>query len=99
MSLSQDDVKKVASLSRLALTDDELAQMQQHLGQILDYFEILQDVDTENVEPLAHAIELHNVFREDEVLESLPREDALANAPKTDGKYFLVPEILRNDKK
>ncbi|MCA9040963.1 MAG: Asp-tRNA(Asn)/Glu-tRNA(Gln) amidotransferase subunit GatC [Planctomycetaceae bacterium] len=98
MSLSQEDVKKVASLSRLALSEKELAQMQEHLGQILDYFEILQEVDTENVEPMAHAIELHNVFREDEIRESLPREEALANAPKTDGKYFLVPEILRQDK-
>lgn len=98
MSLSMDDVKKVANLSRLALTDEELAGMQTHLGHILDYFEILKDVDTEGVEPMAHAIELNNVFREDVVLESLPREEALSNAPKTDGKYFLVPEILKQDK-
>ncbi|MEZ6047832.1 MAG: Asp-tRNA(Asn)/Glu-tRNA(Gln) amidotransferase subunit GatC [Planctomycetaceae bacterium] len=97
MSLTQADVTKVATLSRLALSEEESAQMLQHLGQILGYFEILQEVDTENVEPMAHAIELHNVFREDEILESLPREEALANAPKTDGKYFLVPQILSND--
>lgn len=96
MSLSKDDVAKVASLSRLTLSDEELSQMNEHLGQVLEYFDILEEVDTEGVEPMVHAIELNNVLREDKVLPSLPREEALANAPKTDGKYFLVPQILEN---
>lgn len=96
MSLSKEEVAKVASLSRLTLTEEEVGQMNEHLGQVLGYFDILEEVDTEGVEPMVHAIELENVFREDKVLPSLSREDALANAPKTDGKYFLVPQILEN---
>ena len=92
--LTRDDVKKVATLARLKLTDSELATLTTQLGEVLGYVDILNEVDTANVEPMAHAGELSNVFREDEVRESLPRDDALANAPKSDGRSFLVPQIL-----
>ncbi|MBR9802497.1 Asp-tRNA(Asn)/Glu-tRNA(Gln) amidotransferase subunit GatC, partial [bacterium] len=69
-------------------------QMGDHLRSILDYVEILNQVETDNVEPLAHPIEVQNVFRDDEPTPMLSREDALKNAPNTDGKYFLVPAIL-----
>jgi aspartyl-tRNA(Asn)/glutamyl-tRNA(Gln) amidotransferase subunit C len=92
--LTRDDVTKVATLARLKLTDSEQAILTTQLGEVLGYVDILNEVDTENVEPMAHAGELSNVFREDEVRESLPRDDALANAPKSDGRSFLVPQIL-----
>ncbi|HEV8001766.1 MAG TPA: Asp-tRNA(Asn)/Glu-tRNA(Gln) amidotransferase subunit GatC [Planctomycetaceae bacterium] len=92
--LTRDDVAKVALLGRLKLSDDELEQMTTQLGRVLEYVDILNEVDTEGVEPLAHPIELANVFRDDVERESLPREEALANAPKTDGRFFVVPAIL-----
>ena len=95
-SLSPEQVAKVASLARLKLTPVEQEQMAAQLGQILDYVEVLNEVDTDGVEPMAHAVEVTNVLRADEPRESLPREAALANAPKTDGECFLVPQILEN---
>ena len=55
---------------------------------------MLNEVNTDGVEPMAHALDVHTVFRQDEVKPSLPREQALKNAPKSDGKYFLVPQII-----
>jgi aspartyl-tRNA(Asn)/glutamyl-tRNA(Gln) amidotransferase subunit C len=87
-------VEKIARLARLKLTDDEIDRFTGQLGSVLQYVEMLNEVDTDGVEPMAHAVELTNVLRDDEVTESLPREAALSNAPQTDGKYFLVPQIL-----
>ena len=92
--LTRDDVAKVALLGRLKLTADEMDRMTVQLGRVLEYVDILNEVDTQNVEPMAHAIELRDVFREDTPVPSLPREDALTNAPKTDGRCFVVPAIL-----
>ena len=94
MTLSTEDVKKVAKLARLKLTPEEEQQFASQLGQILDYIEMLKEPDTDNVEPMAHTADVVNVFRRDEVTPSLDREAALRNAPKSDGKYFLVPQIF-----
>ena len=93
-ALTREEVAKVAILARLKLTDDEVDVFTSQMGKILEYVDILNDVDTEDVEPMAHAVELSNVFRADEVRESLDRDEALDNAPKTDGQFFLVPQIL-----
>lgn len=92
--MDRSTVEKVARLGRLKLTDEELDRFADQLGSVLKYVDMLNEVDTENVEPMAHAVELTNVLREDVAAESLPREAALSNAPLTDGKYFLVPQIL-----
>ncbi len=92
--LSRDDVVKVAKLSRLKLSDSEIDTFTSQLGKVLEYVDILNEVDTDGVEPMAHAVEQANVLREDVAKNSLPREAALANAPKTDGKFFQVPAIL-----
>ncbi len=92
--MERADVVKTAMLARLKLSDAEIGTFESQIARLLDYVEILNEVNTENVEPMAHAVELSNVFREDEPRESLARDDALANAPKTDGEYFLVPPIL-----
>ena len=94
MSISRQDVEKIALLARLQLTDAELATMTEQLAQIVGYVDQLADVDTGNIEPMAHAIELGNVFRADQVAESLPREKALANAPHHDERGYLVPAVL-----
>lgn len=92
--LSRDDVTHVALLARLKLSDAELEMFTSQLGQVLQYVDILNEVDTDGIDTMAHAAELSNVFRDDELRDSLPREAALANAPKTDGQCFLVPQIL-----
>lgn len=94
MAISREDVKKVSLLARLLLSEDELDKMTVQLGQILHYMESLNKVDTEHVEPMAHAVEMFDVFREDRVGESLPREQALANAPHRDVECYLVPAVL-----
>ena len=88
------DVKKVASLARLTLSEEELKSSGEQLTTILDYVRLLDEVDITDVAPMPHPVPAENVFREDRILPSLPRDAALANAPKTDGQFFLVPRIL-----
>jgi len=94
MSLSRQDVAKVGSLARLALTEEELARMTGELSKIIDFVSQLGELDTAAVEPLAHPLDTRNVFREDEPAASLTTEQALASAPRHDGSCFLVPAVL-----
>ncbi len=94
MALPRDTVQKVAALARLQLTDAEAELLSNQLGGILDYVAMLDELDTSAVEPMVHAIELINVLRDDVLVPSLPRVEGLKNAPKQDGRYFLVPAIL-----
>ncbi len=94
MAITRDDVEKVALLARLELSEAEIESLTTDLGQIVGYVDQLAEVDTDHVEPMAHAIELHNVFADDVVRPSLPREQALANAPSHNGKGYLVPPVL-----
>lgn len=94
MPISREEVAKVSLLGRLILSEAELAAMTEQLGRILDYMELLSEVDTADVEPLAHALEMHNVFRPDQLGQSLDREQALANAPNRDQECYLVPAVL-----
>ena len=94
MSLSNADVAKVAILARLRLAPDEIEVFTEQLNSIVDYVAQLKELDTTGVEPLAHGIELRNVFREDVRGPALDREQALANAPRRDKVGFLVPAVL-----
>jgi aspartyl-tRNA(Asn)/glutamyl-tRNA(Gln) amidotransferase subunit C len=94
MSLSRQDIEKVALLARLRLSDEEAQTMTAELGKIVAFVDQLAEVDTDGVEPMAHAIELGNVFRDDHVAPSLPREEALVNAPHRDERGYLVPAVL-----
>jgi aspartyl-tRNA(Asn)/glutamyl-tRNA(Gln) amidotransferase subunit C len=94
MALTLDDVSKVALLARLRLSPAELPLFTGQLNSIMDYVAELQELDTSDVEPLAHGIEIHNVFREDVRGDALPREAALQNAPKRNQESFLVPAVL-----
>jgi len=97
MSLSLDQVRQVARLARLELSEDDLARMRRELSAILDYVAQLQGLDTEGVEPLAHPLPVRNVFRDDEPAPSLPVDDALKNAPARAGDYFAVPAVFDTD--
>ncbi len=92
--IDQAQVRKVAMLSRLELTEAEIAEFTGQLSAILEYMEKMNELDTNNVEPLAHCLPISNVFRKDCVKESLGTEKTLANAPQRDGEFFKVPKIL-----
>jgi len=92
--IDKEQVKKVAKLSRLQLTEAEAGEFTEQLSAILDYVEKLNELDTDNVEPLAHCLPISNVLREDVVKESLGTEKTLANAPQRDEDFFKVPKIL-----
>ena len=92
--IDQAQVRKVARLSRLELTEAEVEEFTGQLIAILDYVEKMNELDTDNIEPLAHCLPISNVFRQDRVKESLGTEKTLGNAPQRDGEFFKVPKIL-----
>ena len=97
MELSRDVVRKVAGLARLKVSEGELDSLVNDLSAILGYVQVLDEVDTTDVAPMVHAVELHNVLRSDVIVDSLPRTEALSNAPRSDGSFFLVPAIIDNE--
>lgn len=92
--LTEEQVRHVAKLARLNCTDEEIATFTSQLSAILDYVTQLEEVDTTDVEPLAHCLAVQNVFRDDVVKPSLSNDEALANAPQRDGEFFTVPKVL-----
>ncbi|MBN1805389.1 MAG: Asp-tRNA(Asn)/Glu-tRNA(Gln) amidotransferase subunit GatC [Sedimentisphaerales bacterium] len=92
--IDQDQVRKVAKLSRLELTEAEVEEFTGQLSAILGYVEKMNELDTTGVEPLAHCLPVSNVLREDLAEESLGTEKVLANAPQRDEEFFKVPKIL-----
>jgi len=91
MAISKDEVLHVARLARLALTDEEVERLGAQLNAILDAVGKVSELDLEGVEPTAHPLDLVNVWAEDEPQQSLPVEDALANAPEREQDFFKVP--------
>jgi aspartyl-tRNA(Asn)/glutamyl-tRNA(Gln) amidotransferase subunit C len=94
MALTRQEVLKVGTLSRIRLTGEEVEKFSSQLSAILGYVDQLRDLDTENVEPLAHALPIQNVLREDQPRPGLAPEQALAGAPEADGDFFRVPRVL-----
>ena len=92
--IDRTEVRKVAKLARLDLTDVDIDEFTDQLSAILEYVEKMNELDTANVEPLAHCLPISNVFREDKAGESIGTEKALENAPQRDGGFFKVPKIL-----
>jgi len=94
MSVTRDDVKKVATLARLSFTEEEEARLITDLNRMLAYVASLDELDTTEVAPTAHVLPLSNVFRPDEPTASLSQEAALANAPKSGHGHFRVPKVI-----
>ena len=94
MSLTREEVLHIARLARLGLSDDELTRLQGQLSQILDQFEALRAIDTDDVPPTAYTLALENVVREDVQRPSLPVDVALANAPQREGNFIRVRRVL-----
>jgi aspartyl-tRNA(Asn)/glutamyl-tRNA(Gln) amidotransferase subunit C len=96
-ALTRADVEHVAYLARLGLTDDELTRLEGQLNHILDQYEKLAELDTDDIPPTAQTIELENILRDDVAMPSLSPEAVLANAPDRQGDFFVVPAILGGD--
>ena len=94
MKVTEQDIKTVASLSRLKIDSAESAEVVEQLDKFLTYVENLQSIDTENIEPTTYALPMQNVFRADKVKPSLDRELAISNAPLAEDGYFKVPRVL-----
>ena len=92
--ISRQEVEHVAQLARLALPEQELRRVSTELNRILEHFSRLQQIATDGIEPTSHAIPMTNVFREDQVGQSLPTDDVVANAPERSDEFFKVPRIV-----
>lgn len=98
--ISEEQVRHIGFLGRLKLSDAEVQRFSEQLSSIVDYFEQLNELDTTNVQPTAHALPIHNVFRPDEpglTTQPLGPDGVLANAPQRDGSFFQVPKVLEQD--
>ena len=94
MSVSIDQVRHIAGLARIAMSDEELARLEPELNNILSWIEQLSEVDTDGIEPLATVIDQKMRLREDAVTEGDQRDDVLANAPKAEHGFFAVPKVI-----
>lgn len=92
--ISRNEVLKIARLAHLTLSEEEIQEMTAKLSAILDYMRILDKVEISGVEPMSHAQGSTNVFRNDEIEPSMPREEALANAPARNGPFIRVPLVI-----
>ncbi len=94
MKLSREEVLHIGTLCRMSLSEAELERFQEQISNILENFDILKEVDTDNVPPTAYPIHLQNVIREDKAAPCLPQSDILANAPHQEDGYFRVKAVL-----
>ena len=96
MEVTDDLVQNLAQLSRLKFNEQEKEEIKKDLQRMISFVEKLNEVDTSNVEPLLHMTEAMNVYREDVVQGSMPKTEALRNAPFADDQYFKVPKVIKN---
>ncbi|HIJ89456.1 MAG: Asp-tRNA(Asn)/Glu-tRNA(Gln) amidotransferase subunit GatC [Desulfobulbaceae bacterium] len=94
MKITQEEVRYVAKLARLELSEAEVEKTTLQLDGILSYVEKLGELDTASVQPTTHALAVRNAFREDEIRESLPQREALANGPLHNSEAFVVPRVI-----
>ena len=93
-SISEQDVRHVAKLGRLNLTDEEIERIGGKLSSVLGYISKMNELNVDDVEPMAHAADITNVYRDDEPTEGISVDDALLNAPEKSPPYFKVPKVL-----
>lgn len=94
MKITSEEVKHVAHLAKLNLSEEELVKMTGQLDNILSYVDKLDELDTTGIKPTTHVFSVSNAFREDVVVESLSQDEAVANAPQQNGESFIVPKII-----
>jgi aspartyl-tRNA(Asn)/glutamyl-tRNA(Gln) amidotransferase subunit C len=96
MAISREEVKYIAGLARLTLTEEEIELYAKQLNDILGYIDQLKELDIDQVEVMSHVLDIVNVMREDKHLPSLSREEVMKNAPDHDGEHFRVPRVIKN---
>ncbi len=94
MKITPEDVRHVAQLARIALTDEQIGVIGRQLNDIVEYVTQLKEINTNNIEPTSHVIPLKNIFREDVKSPSLPRQEMLKNAPDCNERFYIVPKII-----
>jgi len=94
MEISKEEVEHIAILARLSLSEEEKELFGSQLSSILSYIEKLNELDTEGIEPISHLLSLSSVMRDDILRPSIPKEDALMNAPDHTDKFYRVPKII-----
>jgi aspartyl-tRNA(Asn)/glutamyl-tRNA(Gln) amidotransferase subunit C len=94
MSLTRDDVKKVAGLARLRMTDDQMDELLPKMNNIVGFIEQLSEVDTDNIEPLSNVARSTLPLRKDEITDGECRDKVLANAPESEEGFFGVPKVV-----
>lgn len=96
MKISKKDVLETAELARLEFNEEELEKFTHQLGDILEYIEDLNELDTQNVEPTSHVLELSTPLRKDKVEQLITAEEALQNAPEREDDFFVVPKVIED---
>jgi len=96
MKISKDDVINVAELARLEFKEQELEKFTEQLGNILEYIEQLNELNTDNVEPTSHVLDISTPLREDKVIEWLSTQEVLKNAPESEDDFFVVPQVIED---
>ena len=96
MRITDEEVRHIATLARIGMTDDEVERMRDEMSQILESFDVLQQIDTDAVEPTGHSVDLDSVLRSDEVAKSSSVADVLLNAPATEDDFVRVRAVLDN---
>lgn len=96
MKISKQDVLNTAELSKLEFEDAQLEKFTDQLGRILEYIEDLKELNTDNIEPTSHGVELTTPLREDSVFQLITTEEALQNAPEKDEDFFVVPKVIED---
>jgi aspartyl-tRNA(Asn)/glutamyl-tRNA(Gln) amidotransferase subunit C len=94
MSINREEVRRIALLARLRLSQDEEDRLTEELGHILQHMAVLEGLDTSGVQPMPHTLDLVTAVREDRVTNRPDTEALLANAPAADGSFFVVPKII-----
>jgi len=92
--IDEQQVRHVAKLARLKLTDEQVRKYTGQLAAILEYVQKLGELNTDDVEPTAHAVPIRNIFRQDQARPGIGADNVLANAPHRDGSFFAVPPVL-----
>lgn len=96
MSVTRKDIEKIAELANLKFSEEELENFSSQMNEILAYMDKLNELNTENVEPLSHPVEQSNVFRDDLLKPSIKTEQALKNAPASEDNHFKVPKVIED---
>ena len=94
LGLTREEVEHIAKLARVGLSEEDKVKFEEQLSEILDHFDVLRQLNTDDVPPTAHTLPLENVFSPDQDRDSLPPEDVLANAPRAEDNLFRVRAVL-----